>query len=669
MKCTFVGKIKPLWTMKLETVVKAYTNAKLLRSGQTQKIYDNISLTKGDNMKLQYPGSLHNHSHISNLRLRDSINREEELIDYAIELGHSVIAFTEHEALCNTVKIEKYAEKVKDKIKVIRGNEIYLCRNGLNAETFIGGQDKYWHFILLAKDAKGHEQIREISSRAWYRSYNSRNMIRVPTYYSDLEEIIGKEPGHVIGSTACLGGFLPSKILQWLKTPEDCELYVNIQGWCRNMQDIFGRNDFYLEMQPSFNKEQIVVNNQLTTLSSELGIPYIISTDSHYLRREDRPIHKAYLTSQNGEREVDEFYASTYMMGTEELESYFEYFDDSVLQQAYATIEEIRDKCEDFSLRRPLHIPVLSWQPARTTSIPADSVWFERMPMMRTFYSSSFDGDRLLVEKIIDKLEDDPRLQTQEVYDELNSNLDITWRSSEVNNTHWSAYFLNLQNIIDVCWEAGTLVGCGRGSGVGFLLLYILNVTQINPLWEETKCFAWRFLNPERVSVLDVDVDIEGGRRAQVLQTLRNHYGEDRVANVITFGTEGTKASIQTAARGLGIDIDEAYYLSSLVPVDRGKPRTLKQCYYGDKEKGFKPVKAMVEAFDGDYKELWEVAQRIEGLTCRMGIHAGGVVFVDEPFTKSTSLMKAPSGDIVTAFELHDCEECSQHQATKRLIA
>ena len=165
-------------------------------------------------------------------------------------------------------------------------------------------------------------------------------------------------------------------------------------------------------------------------------------------------------------------------------------------------------------------------------------------------------------------------------------------------------------------------------------------------------------MNPDRVSVLDIDTDIEGSKRAQVLEALRKEYGEDRVANVVTFGTETSKSAIQTAARGLGIDIDVALYISSLIPSDRGKIRTLSQCYYGDKENGFEPIPLFVQQMN-EYKELWEVAQRIEGLISKVGEHAGGVIFVDEPFTKSTALMKVPNGDIVTQFDLHTAEACS----------
>ena len=126
----------------------------------------------------------------------------------------------------------------------------------------------------------------------------------------------------------------------------------------------------------------------------------------------------------------------------------------------------------------------------------------------------------------------------------------------------------------------------------------------------------------------------------------------------ITFGTEKSKSAILTAARGLGIDVDEAQYIASLIPADRGLLRTLKQCYYGDKDNGFSPIPLFIKEMDSR-PELWQVAQKIEGLVCRSGIHAGGVIFVDEPFTNSTALMRAPDGTIVTAFDLHDAEAVS----------
>lgn len=583
----------------------------------------------------------------------------DDLFNYAGTLGHKVVALTDHESISGWVKAEKTAKKLKEKypeLKVILGNEIYLCRNGLNANNYNREVDRYYHFVLLAKDADGAKQIREISTRAWMRSYMARGMRRVPTYYNDLFEIIGKNPGHVIGSTACLGGALPTQLLKYRDT-KNAELWLKIGVWINQMDNLFGRENFYLELQPSKNKDQIYVNEQLIELSGITGIPYIITTDSHYLHKEDRVVHKAYLNAQNGDREVDDFYATTYMMSTEELESYFSYFSEEQLQRAYENILKIRDSIEDYSLLRPLNIPNLKWKPVLSYSTEYP-IWFERIPMLKTFSDSEYEADRYLVNAVIDGIKRHKDLQNQEAYNEINACLEDTWVSSNVNKARWSAYYLNLQNIIDICWEAGSLVGCGRGSGVGFILLYCLDITQINPLRENTRTFRWRFLNPERVSVLDVDFDIEGGRRDQVLNAFRKYYGEDRVANVATFRTEKSKSAILTAARGLKIDVDIAQYIASLIPSDRGLLRTLSQCYNGDEENDYKPIKQFIIEMN-NYPELWNVAQKIEGLICGSGVHAGGVIFVDEPFTESTALMRAPDGTICTQFELHDCEDVS----------
>ena len=606
----------------------------------------------------KYPGSLHNHTQYSNARLRDCIIKEDDLLKYAVELGHEVVAITDHESIMNAIKVEKAYKKIKEKnpdFKVIFGNEIYLCRNGLNSTNFIAGQDKYYHFILLAKDAIGHQQIREISTRAWQRSYMARGMRRVPTYYQDLIDIIAADRGHVIGCTACLGGALGTQLMKYHESKNE-ELYGKIVSWCDQMAWIFGADNFFLELQPSESHEQTYVNRMLIDLANNFHYRYIISTDSHYLKKEDASIHAAYLNAQDGDREVSSFYATTYMMDTAELESHMDLTEEE-LEEAYRNIRTIAAMCEDYSLLKPLKIPALQWNEPSVTHI--DRAWFLAIPSLEKFYKSDYEGDRILARAIVERLIKEPSLQTSAVYVAIEDNLDKTWESSLVNKTHWSAYFLNLQRIIDVCWEAGTLVGCGRGSGVGFILLYILGITQINPLAETVQTFSFRFLNPSRVSVLDIDTDIEGGRRADVLNTFRKVYGQDKVANVATFRTEKSKSAVLTAARGLGIDVDVAQYIASLIPADRGQLRTLDQCMYGDEENGFEPIKQFIYEMTENYPELWEVAHKIEGLVCGTGIHAGGVIFVDEPFVNSTALMRAPDGTICTQFDLHDCEDAS----------
>ena len=462
-------------------------------------------------------------------------------------------------------------------------------------------------------------------------------------------------PGHVIGSTACLGGCLPVQLMRLRDTGAPSMDKLKI--WIKQMQEIFGKEDFYFEMQPSKNKDQIYVNNELIKLSNELNIKYIITNDAHYLKKEDRPIHKAFLNAQQGDREVDDFYATTYLMSDEEIREYMEdKVGEEVLQKSYQNIIEIKNKCKDFSLQKDLKIPRLNWKEFEIND--KEKIYFsEKIPYINKFLSSEYSEDRHLAYAIIDRIKDDETLQDKQTFKEIDACLEDTWVSSEVNGSRWSAYFLNLQNIIGSCWDAGTLVGCGRGSGVGFILLYLLGITQINPLREKAPTFRWRFLNPERVSVLDVDIDIEGGRRAEVLSKFRDIYGNDRVANVLTLKTEKSKSAILTAARGLGIDVDTAQYLSSFIEADRGQLRTLHQTFYGDPENGISASNKFREEMENNYPELWEVAKRIEGLINGCGIHAGGVIFVDEPFTETSALMRAPSGEIITQFDLHDAED------------
>ena len=582
------------------------------------------------------------------------------MIDQAIKLGHEVVAITEHETIASAIDAENYYNKIKKdnpNFKVILGNEIYLCRNGLNPRNYDTSQDKWYHFILLAKDEIGHKQIRELSTRAWMRAEVYRKMMRVPTYYQDLYDIIGKNPGHVIASTACLGGALPTQILR-NRERGDNSLWDKIKLWCTTLNNLF-KGDFYLEMQPSNNEEQIYVNNKIIELSEELNIPFIITNDAHYLNKAQRPIHKAFLNAKDGDREVDDFYATTYLMDDVELKSFMEkHIGLENMEKAYKSIREIKNKCQDYSLKKSLKIPRLSWKQYRETTQIEE--WLKRIPMLKTFLNSEYSEDVHLAKVVIDILEHNPMndetLNTQATYDELNACFDDIWVSSEANNARWSAYLLNLQNIIDLCWEAGSLVGPGRGSGVGFLLLYILGITQINPLREKAKTFRFRFLNPKRVSPLDVDIDIESTKREVVLNSFRKQYGDDRVAGVMTFKTEGSKSAILTAARGLGIDNDIAQYLASMIEAERGQLRTLNQTFYGDAENDIKPNKQFRYEMETNYPELWEVAKNIEGLCCGVGVHAGGVVFVDEPFTESNALMRSPKGEIITQFDLHQSE-------------
>lgn len=485
----------------------------------------------------------------------------------------------------------------------------------------------------------------------------ARGMRRVPTYYQDLIDIIGINPGHVVGTSACIGGCLGTQLLRYRRT-KDVGLLDKIKTWCVQMLQLFGQGNFYLEMQPSFNDEQVYVNKSIIQLSQELNIPFIITNDAHYLKKEDLKIERAFLNAQGGEREVDSFYATTYLMSESEIHYYLdEQIGKSNVERAFDNSYNILQRSQPYTLKKPLKIPELPWREMPNYSNEFTE-YFQYIPMLKTFSESEHASDRYLVNAVIDGIKRHSDLQNDEAYNELNACLQDTWVSSNVNKACWSAYFLNLQRIIDVCWEAGTIVGCGRGSGVGFLLLYCLDITQINPLRETTKTFRFRFLNPSRVSVLDIDQDITGLNRDKVLAYIREVYGQDRVANVLTLRTEKPKSAILAACRSLGIDIDIGQYIASLIPSERGQVWSLHDCMYGNGDDR-EPVKQFVFEMTQNYPEIWEVIQRTENLIVGIGEHAGGVIFVDEPFEESTALMRAPNGDIMTQFELHTAEKAS----------
>lgn len=577
-------------------------------------------------------------------------------------MGHKGIGLTDHDSLSGHIKaLEIYKEVKKEypNFKLVLGNEIYLCRNGLNSENFEPGVDKYYHFLLLALDDIGHKQLRELSTRAWGRSYVGRGMRRVPTYYDDLIDIVQSNPGHLVATSACLGSALGSQLLDY-KENKNKKTLEKVKQWCRLLESVFGEGFFFLEMQPSTNEEQIFVNKEIIKLSHELEIPTTINSDAHYLRPKDRDTHRAYLRSQNGEREVDAFYGFTYLMKTEEIYELMEdYLGEDEIQKAFNTTNKILSMAKDYELEKPLKIPVLAWRDFSHLDRDLFHKYKKEIPTLEIFHCSEDRADKEMVWAIIDAIERKTDLQNKEAYNEIDLNLKMIEESSRVNNASWSTYLLNLQKIVDLCWEAGTLVGAGRGSGIGFILLYLLEITQINPLRENTKTHPWRFLNAERVTVLDVDIDINAAKRQKVFDMFHEVYGEDRVSNVVTFRTEKSKSAIRSAMRGLGYNADEAGYVASLIPSDRGNIRTLNECMYGDKENKIRPIKQFVIEMTHNYPDVWTVATGIEDLISGSGIHAGGVVFVDEPFIQSGALMRAPDGTLCTQYELNDLEKVS----------
>ena len=621
---------------------------------------------------------LHTHSDRSNTRgFLDSTNRVEDLIVYSQQLGHSGIAITDHDTISAHVSALNYVKDLKnpnsniykdknnftvedwENYKLILGNEIYLCSRKEIEE------DKhyvFYHFILLAKDSIGHKQIRELSTRAWVNNSFTWVNIRTPTYYDDLFEVIENNKGHVIGSTACLGGKLPKLIVEKYEENPSNPDYSCCYNWIKRIDKCFGHGNFFLELQPSNQDAQILVNKVLIKFSKEFDIPYIITTDAHYLCKEDRPIHEAFLKSNedNGkDREVGDFYATTYLMSEKEIHEYMDnYLSYEDVQKGIENTKLIYDMVEQYDLDHDLVIP---YEPNDLTE-PDKKLYeyfLEKIPLLEFFFNSSVMSDRHLVREIMNRIvKDKEELANKETYDAINTCLNVIKVTSEKTNAHWSAYLLQTRAFVDTIWESGSLCGPSRGSGGGFTLLYILGITQINPLKEEVPLYYWRFLHEYRASYVDVDVDCEGDKRDLIIQNLQDKYGGyRRVAKVQTVLTFKAKNAILVACRGLGIPVEEAQYLSSFIGAERGIQYTLHQTFYGDEDNNLEPNKEFKDLMTKQYPQVWEVAQKIEGLVSGVGQHAGGVILSPDDIVNYTALMKTSSGDIITQFDLHKLEQ------------
>ena len=321
----------------------------------------------------------HNHTMYSNLRLLDCIIKPKDLIDKAIELGLSGIAITDHEALSAHMEVNMYAKKIREKhpnFTIALGNEIYLT------DTRDKGQP-YYHFILIAKDEIGHKGLRELSSKAWYNSYFDRGMERVPTLKSELAEVMSRYKGHIMGTTACMGGELSKLIVAHTVETElgnftEAEvIFKKIVDFINFGVNTFGIDDFYIECAPSNMKDQIMVNQKLIEIARHRGLNMIPATDSHYLTKETRFAHKAYLNSKGGDREVDSFYEFARLMDEQEVRELLALsFEENAVDIIMNMAEEMRQKIQWYSLERPQQIPVVEIPKRKFLGWSIDSYYF-----------------------------------------------------------------------------------------------------------------------------------------------------------------------------------------------------------------------------------------------------------------------------------------------------
>ena len=603
---------------------------------------------------------LHDHDDYSNIRLVDSINKVKNLIYRSVELGHKGLAITDHESVSGHVDALKIVKEGKQNgtipkdFKLILGNEIYLV-NSLEEvrDNYVPKETKFWHFILLAKDAVGHHQLRELSSLAWDNSFYTGRMERVPTLKKDLVKVVKDNPGHLIASTACIGGELPYWILKknWDKANEFLQFCY----------DLFG-TDFYLEMQPNDSEEQSTVNKVLVSMSEQCGIPLIVTCDVHYLKKGDAIFHQGFLNSHEEEREVGDFYKTTYMMTEEEIHSYLDpQIGAEVAQLAIDMTDHVGSCIEEYDLYHPTIVP--------ETEIPEFEMrhtfkdYYGNYPYIKKYAYSENKFDRYLLYLI-----EDGFMQkgwylgiTDEEYRKLLDRIEIElsemWQVTEKIHTSISSYYLSTLELIDIMWNEGdSLVGIARGSVTGMYTMYLIGLIQMNPLpWGLPH---WRHISHQKAELSDVDIDSQRNRRTQIIEAVKRRKGERKVLNCCTFKTEGSKSAVLTAARGLGIDNDAAQYIANLIPITRGFTWSIHDCLYGNVEADRKPVTEFANEIR-KFPNLLETAQSIEGLVNGRSIHASAVYIFNEDFVEHNARMKAPNGTYITQYNMKSSDAMS----------
>lgn len=608
----------------------------------------------------------HSHTEYSNLRLLDCINRPKDLIQRAIDLGLSGIAITDHDCLSSHMEINIYAQELKEKnpnFKIALGNEIYLCPSRDKGQ-------KYFHFILIAKNKNGYRALKELSSRAWMNSFFDRGMERVVTLYDDLAEIVKKYPSSLIATTACLGGELSTLTKQLIlaeqtKDAESVEdahnRIVNFILWNKSL---FGQ-DFYIECAPGQSKDQVTVNKRLLSIARCFNIKMVLGTDAHYLKKEDRFVHKSYLNSKGGEREVDEFYEYSYLQSEEEI---IENLKPSELnyEELCNNSLEIYSKIESYNLKHKQTIPKV-----KVRDYPKDNS-LKEYPTLHKLLLSNDIQDRYWVNTCLQKLQEINKYNNTYL-SRLEEEADIKDTISKKLETNMFSYPNTLQHYVDLFWDCGSMVGAGRGSSCSGLNHYLMGITQLDPIeWELP---FWRYLNKERIELGDIDLDLSPSKRPLILKKIKEERGKNFKKDIddlsrknlgctliATFGTEGTRSTILTACRGYrseeypdGIDVDTAQFLSSLIPSERGFLWSLSDAINGNPDKDRKPIKMFTNEVE-KYPGLLDIMIAIEGLVNKRSSHASGVILFDEDPYEFGCFMRTPKGEIITQWDLHMCE-------------
>ena len=472
-----------------------------------------------------------------------------------------------------------------------------------------------------------------------------------------------KYKGHIIATTACMGGELSTNLygLALARKEQDkekeLEYYNNACEFINFCVDVFGKEDFYIECAPSTKADQVLVNKQLLNVAHAFGLKMVVGTDAHYLKKEDRYVHKSYLNSKQEEREVDDFYEYAYMQSPDEVREHLSAaMSDRDIDWIFENSLEVKKKIDFYSLEKHQHIPevaVKNYQKGKNFDVGNRTV-------LNELFESDNVQERYWVNQCCEALINKGIGLKDKYLDRLEEEARVKKVIGEKLETCMFAYPNTLQHYIDLFWRCGSTVGAGRGSACSGLNHYLLGVTQLDPI--EWSLPFWRYLNDERVELGDIDLDLAPSKLPKIFEEIRKERGELGIVQVCTFGTEATKSAVLTACRGYrsedypdGIDVDDAQYISSLVPQERGFLWDLHDMIEGNPDKGRMPQKQFINAVN-QYPGLLDIMRGIEGLVSRRGIHASGVILFDEDIFDEAAIMRARNGNLTTQWDLHDQE-------------
>ncbi len=539
---------------------------------------------------------LHVHTEYS---LLDGSSKISELLPRAKELGMDSLAITDHGVMYGVIDFYKKAKEVG--VKPILGCEIYVAPGSRFDREQSRGDDRYYHLVLLAENNQGYKNLMKIVTRGFTEGYYYKPRVDY--------EILERYHEGIIALSACLAGEIPNKILK--------EDYEGARAAARRMNELFGQGNFFLELQDHGLRQQTQVNSVIMRMSKELDIPLVVTNDVHYIKEEDAVPHDILLCIQTGKLVTDQDRmryegGQFFLKSEEEMQKVFPY-----AKEALENTHKIAERCN-------VEI-VFGEQKVPKFDVPEGY--------------DAFSYLKELCEKGLVKRYGDP--PPEELKERLAYELDT------IKNMGYVDYFLIVWDFIRFAKSQDIAVGPGRGSAAGSIVAYCLEITNIDPI--RYQLIFERFLNPERVSMPDIDIDFCYERRQEVIDYVYEKYGKDKVVQIITFGTMAARMAVRDVGRVMNIPYAQVDKVAKMIPMELGI--TI--------EKALKHNPELRQAYEADEvtKNLIDMSMRLEGLPRHTSIHAAGVVIGSEPLDEFVPLSRGADNVITTQFTMTTIEE------------